>query len=40
MLQMILQKMKMMVYKTIEMTERYAKLAPNQGQVQVKALYL
>ena len=30
----------LMNHKTIEMTERYAKLAPNQGQVQVKGLYL
>lgn len=29
----------LMNHKTIEMTERYAKLAPNQGQVQVKGLY-
>lgn len=29
----------LMNHKTIEMTERYAKLAPNQGQVQVRALY-
>jgi len=30
----------LMNHKSIEMTERYAKLAPNQGQVQVKSLYL
>lgn len=30
----------LMNHKTIEMTERYAKLAPNQGQVQVKGLYI
>jgi len=29
----------LMNHKTIEMTERYAKLAPNQGQIQVKSLY-
>lgn len=29
----------LMNHKSIEMTERYAKLAPNQGQVQVKNLY-
>lgn len=29
----------LMNHKTIEMTERYSKLAPNQGQVQVKLLY-
>lgn len=29
----------LMNHKSIEMTERYAKLAPNQGKVQVKGLY-
>ena len=29
----------LMNHKSIEITERYAKLAPNHGQVQVKGLY-